>query len=79
MPSKIFNRAKENEIKRLARGGDSLANWTDLNFSGSSIGDIEDRSHTLLQDKGDNTHAAIDTFIGDIKGVDFRRYTLMVC
>lgn len=37
--------------------------WTKLNKSGSSLSDIQSRSHSLLADAGSNTHAQIDSHI----------------
>jgi len=39
--------------------------WSLLTFSGSSLTDIEDRSHTDLSDIGSNTHPEIDSHITD--------------
>lgn len=50
--------------KRLEQAG--LLDWDALNFSGSSLSDIANRSHTLLTDIGTNTHANIDSHIGAV-------------
>ena len=39
--------------------------WNQINKATSSIADITTKSHTLLTDIGSNTHAQIDTHIGD--------------
>ena len=39
--------------------------WSLLTFSGSSLTDIEDRSHTDLSDIGSKTHSEIDSHIAD--------------
>ena len=37
--------------------------WSYINFTGSSLSDIETRSHTQLTDIGSNTHSTIDSHI----------------
>lgn len=38
--------------------------WANVDKTTSSLADITTRSHTALSDKGTNTHAQIDTFVG---------------
>lgn len=37
--------------------------WAQINFANSSLADIVNRSHTLLQDVGQNTHIQIDAYM----------------
>ncbi|MCM2267521.1 MAG: hypothetical protein NDI60_07060 [Elusimicrobiales bacterium] len=38
--------------------------WANVTKTGSSIGDLANKSHTLLSDIGTNTHAQLDTHLG---------------
>lgn len=40
-----------------------IGTWAQINFTGSSIGDIANRSHALLTEVGLNSHSQIDSFI----------------
>jgi hypothetical protein len=42
-----------------------IGTWAQLNFAASSIGDIANRSHTLLTDIGINTHDQIDAYLAN--------------
>ena len=37
--------------------------WAQIDFTGSSLADIQNKSHTLLTDIGENTHTEIDSFM----------------
>jgi hypothetical protein len=40
-----------------------IGTWPQVDFTGSSLADIEDKSHASLTEKGVNTHSQIDAFM----------------
>jgi len=52
------------EVREALQGLD-LLKWVNLDFTDSTLSDIENRSHTLLTDVGDFTHDLIDIHIND--------------